>query len=276
MPLIRDPRGLQIAVLGLLTLYGSLVLDIGLQPGPAGAGVAAALATQLAACRCRGIPFDWRSPLITGLSLALLLRTGQPWLAPAAGVIAIASKFLLRADGRHFFNPSALAIAVVLLASDAAWIAPGQWGNGAFLGLLIGVCGIVVLSRARRMDIGLVFLGLWSALALGRGLYLGDPPAIALHGLGNGALLLFSFFMISDPKSTPLSWPGRLVFALAVASVAGWLRYGLYLPEALVLALVACAPLVPLIDRLLPGRIHTRHDTPPASPVRLPRRTASA
>jgi len=60
----------------------------------------------------RPASIDLRSPLITGLSLSLLLRADEPWLHAVAGVIAIGSKFVLRIDGKHIWNPAGLAIVV--------------------------------------------------------------------------------------------------------------------------------------------------------------------
>ena len=72
--------------------------------------------------------FDPRSPLITGLSLSLLLRADEPWLHALAGVIAIGSKFVLRIDGKHIWNPAGFAIVVLLFTSNGVWISPGTMG----------------------------------------------------------------------------------------------------------------------------------------------------
>ena len=60
--------------------------------------------------------------------------------------------------------------------------------------------------------------------------------------------------MISDPKTTPDSRAGRILFARLVALGAGLVRFVLYRPNGLLFSLASCAPLVPLLDRLLPGR----------------------
>ena len=57
------------------------------------------------------------------------------------------------------------------------------------------------------------FIAFYCALMFGRSIYLGEPMAIPLHRLESGALLLFTFFMISDPKTTPDSRAGRVLFA---------------------------------------------------------------
>src|SRR2546422_5386760 len=50
----------------------------------------------------------------------------------------------------------------------------------------------------------------------------------SLKQLQSGALLLFTFFMISDPKTTPDSRAGRILFAIIVATGAAYVQFGLY------------------------------------------------
>ena len=89
---LADPRHLQIAVLGGLLVYGVAVLDLEIAAGPAALTLASALGAQLLFARWWRLPgFDPRSPLISGLSLCLLLRANEPaWLALAA-FLAVAS-----------------------------------------------------------------------------------------------------------------------------------------------------------------------------------------
>jgi hypothetical protein len=76
--------------------------------------------------------------------------------------------------------------------------------------------------------------------------------SIPTRQLQSGALVLFTFFMISDPKTTPDSRAGRVLFACLVALGAGLVQFGLYRPNGPLYALVALSVLVPAIDRLLP------------------------
>jgi Na+-translocating ferredoxin:NAD+ oxidoreductase RnfD subunit len=90
--------------------------------------------------------------------------------------------------------------------------------------------------------------------------------AIPLHQVESGAFLIFTFFMISDPRTTPDSRAGRILFALLVALGAGYVHFVLYRPNGLLLSLFFLAPAVPLIDRLLPGsRYLWRRVNPPVS-----------
>ena len=218
-----DPRLFQIAVLGGLLTYGSFGLAFGVAGTRIAGILAVCLAAQYLCTRVWGLPrFDPRSALISGLSLSLLLRTNDPWLVVLAAVITISSKFLLRIDGRHVFNPTNFGLVAMMLLSDRVWVSPGQWGSVAFFGFLLGCLGVLVVNRAARSDVTYAFLGFYIAIVMARTVWLGDPIGIALHQLQSGALVLFAFFMISDPKTTPDSRTGRVVFALLVAAGALW------------------------------------------------------
>jgi Na+-translocating ferredoxin:NAD+ oxidoreductase RnfD subunit len=67
-------------------------------------------------------------------------------------------------------------------------------------------------------------------------------------------LLIFSFFMISDPRTTPDSRLGRFIFALAVALLGHYLAFFVQMRPALYFALIALSPLVLLIDRIFPAQ----------------------
>ena len=84
-------------------------------------------------------------------------------------------------------------------------------------------------------------------------LVLGQPFAVWAHQLGSGALLLFAFFMISDPMTIPNGRGARVAYALIVAACAFCWQYVLFRPNALVWALFLATPLVPVIDRLWPA-----------------------
>src|SRR5262245_44046073 len=174
-PWLADARHLQIAALSVLLAINFLYIDFGAKPLASALAIAASLATQAACAWWFGLKqLDLRSPLITGLSLSLLLRANAPSLHALAGVIAILSKFVIRHDGKHVFNPAGFAIAALLVfSSDHVWISPGQWGTSVWFAALVGFCAILVLHAARRGDIALFFLLSHAGLLLARALWLG-------------------------------------------------------------------------------------------------------
>ncbi|HET7711955.1 MAG TPA: DUF2330 domain-containing protein, partial [Thermoanaerobaculia bacterium] len=220
----------------------------------AAAIIATALGTQWAASALTSVRFEWKSAMISALSTCLLLRSNSLALLLLGALLAIAGKFVIRWNGKHIFNPTNGALAAMMLMTDRVWLSPGQWGSIAFFGFLVICAGTLVVYRSRRSDITIAFLVIWTAILLGRALMLGDPIEIPLHRLQNGALLIFAFFMISDPKTTPDSRIGRILFAALVAWGAWYIQFKLFHTNALIWSLFAASPLVPLIDYLFKGR----------------------
>jgi Na+-translocating ferredoxin:NAD+ oxidoreductase RnfD subunit len=254
---MADPRLYQIGTLASLLVYGMGWLDFDITIPRVVLLLATVLATQRVCDRLAGSgqPFrlSARSALISGLSLCLLLRTNRPDLAVLAAVITIASKSLIRVHGKHVFNPTNGGIVAMLLLTNQAWVSPGQWGAAAIFAFLMACAGSLVVNRAARSDVTYAFAGFYCALLFGRSLYLGEPLTIPLHRLESGALLLFAFFMISDPKTTPDSRIGRVLFAALVAFGAWYVQFRLFRTNGLLWSLAVCSMLVPLIDRLVPG-----------------------
>jgi enediyne biosynthesis protein E5 len=249
-----DPRYYQIAVLTSLLIYGVgwLSFDVGVSQ------VAILLGSVLLTQFLYGkffaaSPFDPRSALISGLSLCLLLRTNSPLLMIVTAVVTIASKFVLKWNHKHIFNPTNFGIIAMIALSGEVWVSPAQWGSKLYFGFLMACLGGMVVHRALRSDVSYMFIFSYAALLFGRAFWLGDPWAIPLKQLQSGALLLFTFFMISDPKTTPDSRAGRILFAIIVAAGAAYVQFGLYRTNGLLWSLVVCSALTPLIDYLLPG-----------------------
>ncbi len=268
---LGDPRYYQIAVLSSLLLFGVFVLDFGIHWRNAVAIVVTTLGVQYLGSRYARLPrFDPLSPLITSLSLTLLLRTDEIMLASIAAIIAIGSKFLIRVGGKHVFNPANVALVTLMLTSDHAWVSSGQWGSAALGAFALACLGFLVLTRARRAETTIAFLVFFAMLLFGRATWLGDPLSIPMHQLQNGALLIFAFFMISDPKTTPDSPRGRILYAAIVAAVAFTIQFVYYTPNGPILALIMSAPLVPLIDRILRGRHYEwlRQDALAGKPIK--------
>ncbi len=254
---LADPRYYQIVVLSLLLTYGIIVLDFGIRWQNALIIIPTALAIQFLGTRYFHLTrFDPLSPLITSLSLTLLLRTDLVLIAALAATLAIGSKFLLRFRGKHIFNPANFALVSLMLLSDRAWVSSGQWGSAAIGAFVLACLGFLVLTRARRAETTIAFIVIYAAMLFGRAIWLDDPFSIPMHQVQNGALLIFAFFMISDPKTTPNTATGRVLYAVLVASVAYTIQFIYYQPNGPILALIMCAPTVPLIDALLHGRIY--------------------
>lgn len=251
-----DPRHYQIAILSTLIAVGVSQFGFHLPLWHAVSCIGSALFIQFIGDKFLKRNLDIRSPLITSLSLTLLLRTGSVWLSLLAGVLSIGSKYLIRVRGKHIFNPANFGIVVVALLFTSAWVSPGQWGVAPLMALLIVGLGGLVTSKAKSWDISLAFFGFYAALVVSRALWLGDPLTIPAHQLQSGAILIFAFFMISDPKTSPNARVGRVVYALLVASLGFSLQTFMYHSAGVIYALVFTAPLAPLFDKFFKARAY--------------------
>ena len=249
-----DARLFQIAFLGTLLAAGVLLRDFNLRPQQMALAFCAGLVTQalfLRALRIRHAGL--LSATITCFGLSILLRADSLWVHPLAASLAIASKFVLRVNGKHVCNPANLGVVASLLLLPGTWISPGQWGSDlAYAGWFV-VLGALVTRQARRWDVSWMFLACNLGLIALRVAWLGQTWSVFTHQLQSGALLLFAFFMISDPMTIPNRRSMRMLYALVVAIAAFCWQFALFRPNALVWALFLCTPLVPVLDRLVPG-----------------------
>jgi Na+-transporting NADH:ubiquinone oxidoreductase subunit NqrB len=197
------------------------------------------------------IRFSFPSVLISSFGLSLLLKTNAIEVAVLAAFTSIASKFLIKIKGKHIFNPSALGIVATILLTNKAWFSPGQWGSGTLLLFGIGCLGCIIVTKVQKLDTSLTFLGTFASLLFIRQIiYLGWPLDFFVQSISTGSLLLFSFFMITDPKTVPNNKWARIIWCVLVAGVAFYLTTFKFINGAPIYVLVLAQPLVPVLDWL--------------------------
>lgn len=264
--LIIDARLYQILCLSLFLMLGVATRDWSLQIGQVSSIFLTCLGLQFGAMLLQ----EWRSEaepsaklqkalyslpsaLITALGLSLLLRADHVLTLILASAAAILSKFLLRLNGKHLFNPANLGIVAALSLGQDTWVSPGQWGEEGWYVLLFLGTGSWVLKSVGRWDTTAAFLGSYTGLEALRNLWLGWTWDVWAHRLGSGSLLLFAFFMITDPRTVPDSRIGRIIWAITIAVLTFGLRNVFFLSTAPFWALFIMAPLSSVIDYLLPA-----------------------
>jgi Na+-transporting NADH:ubiquinone oxidoreductase subunit NqrB len=199
--------------------------------------------------------FSIPSVIISSFGLSLLLKTNFIWVAALAAFISIASKFTIKVKGKHIFNPSALGIVASIVLTDKAWFSPGQWGSSTVI--LFGVCclGIIVVTKVQKLDTSIAFLATFASLLFIRQIiYLGWPLDFFVQSISTGSLLLFSFFMITDPKTTPNHKLARIIWSMLVAAIAFYIATFKFINGAPVWILVCMQPLVPVVDWLFKAK----------------------
>jgi enediyne biosynthesis protein E5 len=249
-----DPRLAQIFFLGLLLAAGAYLRDFAIHPAQIALTFACGIACQNLCERLARRPGrSLRSAIITSFSVTLLLRAATWWIYPIAVTAAIVSKFVLRLRSRHLFNPANFGVLFALVLLPGTWISAGQWGQDvAFAGWMAGM-GSVVTRQARRADISWTFLGFYVGALAMRVMWLGQRWAVLVHQLSSGGLLLFAFFMISDPMTIPNDRRGRAAHAALVCAIAYLWQFYFYRTNGLLWALLIAAPAVVLWDAMWPA-----------------------
>jgi enediyne biosynthesis protein E5 len=209
---------------------------------------------------------DFLSGFVTSFGISLLVRADNFWIHPLLACLAIGSKFVLtlpRADNpslrTHVFNPANLAAMLAAFVLPGAWLSPGQWGQDPMLAVMFCLLGLGVTVVAKRWDVALTFIGSFALLHWLRIEWLQANPAILKHQLTNGALLLFTFFMITDPLTTPQHRGARIVFAFVVALMAFVWQFTQFKPNGPIIGLFFLSLLVPWVNRFTVRRLSSRY-----------------
>ncbi|MDA8886443.1 RnfABCDGE type electron transport complex subunit D [Bacteroidia bacterium] len=248
----KDPRYFQILYLCSFLLYGITYLGWESDTAKYIWIFASAVFTQLVFSHFTTKRYSSiKSALITAVGLCLLLKTGSIQVAVFASVVAIATKFLIKVKNKHIFNPANIGIIAAIIFTNEAWVSPGQWGSDVLLWFLVGAAGLMMILKVGRIDTSITFLLAFGGLLFFRQVvYLGWEPSVWLHKMSNGTLLLFTFFMITDPMTTPnhkharILWSTILALALFVASSF------FYVQTAAIWILFALSPFTPIFDKL--------------------------
>jgi len=200
-----------------------------------------------ASTRVLSIPL---SGLISGLSLGLLLDSGARVLPfVLAAMLAIGSKYIVKFRGKHFFNPTNFALALILMARLGT-ITPGyQWGGGTTALWIALSMGGLILYRVRRMPLLGSFIGLFVISAITRAALGREPLTLALGVMTGAPFQLFTFFMLTDPRTTPNTKRGQVLFSAAVVLTDCVLRV-LRVPNTLFMSLFFVDALILLMALL--------------------------
>lgn len=298
LPSRRDPRLRLSVVIITLHVLGQTLLGFRLSIAQIFVTIAVCVVVDTAVSYRREHMLVWpASAVLTGSSVAFILRAagtqhgdwwslnGIHWFVLAA-LLSLLSKYLIRPGGRHIFNPSNVGIVWCLLVigskyvyAQDLWWGPHQVGQ-VLAYAVIGVGGYWVLKRVRMVAMAASFLITFAvlvgiiAIAGGSFVALWHPDPVTgwsywWNLAASPEVLVFVFFMISDPQTAPKVPIGRVIYGAATAAIAAGLlafqstEFGVKL--AILASLTLVCALVPFLDKALLRR-------QPAALERLPQR----
>lgn len=151
-----------------------------------------------------------QSALITGLGLAILVNYGHSYLLLLVPVfLGIGSKFLFTFNGKHIFNPGLMGVVLSLLITNEL-ISPApayQWNQGGLMAFMIALPALfLVMPKINRHWLVIAWLGTFTAQIILRSILIQHylPWSTLFFGtLTSPSFFLFTFFMITDPGTTP-------------------------------------------------------------------------
>lgn len=175
---------------------------------------------------------------ITGMIIAIVLQPIGILLTAIVAALAIILKNLIRFEGKPLFNPAALALVLgaMLLKTPLTWWAAGP----------LSLLGFWIAYRQGKVPMSLSFisvsLGLNILLELKQGAFSWDI-------LANNPAFFLAFFMLTEPKTTPLWKNQQLLFGAGVAILA--FLHALVLPtiDPLLVGLLIMNALRPMVEK---------------------------
>jgi Na+-transporting NADH:ubiquinone oxidoreductase subunit NqrB len=194
------------------------------------------------------------SAYISGISVGMLVRSPAFWPYALCSAISITSKYVLRVEGRHLWNPSNFGIvAMLVLASDAVAGLSVQWGN-TFLPMVVVWCfGCIIIYSLGRLHITAAYVAAFIAFSVLRAAVTGHPWLSEVAPITGPMYQLFIFFMITDPRTTVRSTRGQVLVAVLVAAVEAAFRL-LQWVHAPYYALFVVGPAANLIEIVMDRR----------------------
>jgi Na+-translocating ferredoxin:NAD+ oxidoreductase RnfD subunit len=246
LPNIRDPRLHVAAVIITIHVLGQVALGFRVSVPQILAAILTCAILEIALTFRSAKAFVWpASAMLTGSGVALILRVvgtppGDHWtvdgwyvFAAVAG-LSLLSKYVIRYRGSHVFNPSNIGLVVAFIVLGTArvepldfWWAPLELPMiAAYAVILTG--GLLITRRLRLLALAASF---WLALAAGVGLLAGSGHCMTASWafapvcgvdfwrviVTSPEVMIFLFFMITDPKTVPAGRVGRVAFGVLVA-----------------------------------------------------------
>jgi Na+-transporting NADH:ubiquinone oxidoreductase subunit NqrB len=195
------------------------------------------LATALVTCMAveallswfvRGRAVNLLSAYISGISLTLLLKpqAGALWAFVLGGFLAIASKYVLQYRNNHLWNPTNIAITILLLAAPGTVsILSHQWGNDLATNMVIWAFGLAIVARVQVLHITLTYVASFLVLNGLRSMATGQLLWPEIAPITGPMYQLFVFFMITDPRTIVRQRRWQITVAVVIALVEALIRF---------------------------------------------------
>lgn len=193
--------------------------------------------------------------VIAAISTFLLIESYELWIYILAVLICVISKRLFTYRGTHFFNPSNIAIIVLysFFPNDVIAVA-AQWGDAAYVLTIVMSLGLVVCYLAGRIPVAAAYILSYLLAASVRGLATNTSIVFFAGTLLGTPQILFTFHMITDPKTSPSRPKEQIIFGAAIGLLDAFFRYqAVFLAPFQALCIICSA--IPIVSLLRQGNL---------------------
>lgn len=221
-----DPRYIAPLFISTVLIISHFAVGVLESPGKTALAILASIVAEVVLGRLfyGKIP-HLASAYVTGISVGILVRSPFYWPFALCGFISTASKYVLRAGDRHIWNPSNFGIAVMLILShDTMSTLTIQFGNSIGPMVVIWVLGSFIISRLKRFHICATYVVSFFLFAGLRAAITGHTYWAEVAPITGPMYQLYTFFMITDPRTTVSSKKGQMLVAFLVAGAECVLR----------------------------------------------------
>ncbi len=251
-PKLRDPRLHLAATITSLQVLGQVAFTFRLSISQILVALGTCAVLEIAITfRTKRVIMWPASALLTGNGVAFVLRVpGMPhgdwwslrswWLYVGVAAGSLLSKHVIKWKGKHVFNPSNIGLVACFLLVGRAhsepldfWWGPMSWWMVLALAIIVAG-GFTILRRLHLLRVALFF---WAAFAIGIAVlaiaghvmtahwYVGSITGWHLWWVlvTSPEVLVFLFFMITDPKTAPADGRARVVYAVTLGLLAALL-----------------------------------------------------
>jgi hypothetical protein len=249
LPLLSDARLHTAGVVMTIHVLGQVALDFSVSVPQIASAILTAAAIEVAISFHRTGAIVWpASAMLTGSGVGLIMRAigtepGDHWtwhrwyLFAAVAGGSLLTKYAIRWHGTHLFNPSNLGLvaAFLVLGSERIEPLPFRWddfGPPMFTAYTVIIAGGVLITlRLRLLEMA---AACWVVLVAGLGVQAGAGHCVNVPWSDVAScdadlwwvittspeVLVFLFFMLTDPRTVPAGRGQRVMFAVAVGALA--------------------------------------------------------
>jgi Na+-translocating ferredoxin:NAD+ oxidoreductase RnfD subunit len=288
LPKLGDPRLQLAAVITSLQILGQAAFGFRLSIAQILLSLGTCAVLEIAITARKQKVWMWpASALLTGNGVAFILRVPGTshgewwslrgwWIYVATAAVSLLSKYAITWRGGHIFNPSniGLVLCFLVLGRNRAEPLDFWWGPmSVWLALALAIIvsgGFLIL---RRLKLLVVAVGFWLSFAAGIAVLGATGHAMTarwhlgpLEGrtfwwvlLTSPEVLVFLFYMITDPKTAPSGDRPRLVYAVSIGLLSALLIAPMqteYASKVALLSSLAIVCVAGAVLQALPRPVH--------------------